>query len=167
MDTITYSEARSRFAETLDKVCDDHAPVVITRRNAASVVMMSLARLSRLRGIHLPASQPEKCAPASGVDRRTRIRWGYGAGTCRVKLVFSEHAWGDCLHWQSTDRKRLRRLNHLIQETLRSPYDGIGKPEPLKHGLAGYWPRRIDSEHRVVCKVEGDAVLIAQCRHHY
>ena len=84
-----------------------------------------------------------------------------------MKLVFSEHAWGDCLHWQSTDRKRLRRLNHLIQETLRSPYDGIGKPEPLKHGLAGYWPRRIDSEHRVVCKVEGDAVLIAQCRHHY
>ena len=55
-----------------------------------------------------------------------------------MKLVFSEHAWGDCLHWQSTDRKRLRRLNHLIQETLHSPCDGIGKPEPLKHGLAGY-----------------------------
>ena len=84
-----------------------------------------------------------------------------------MKLVFAEHAWGDYLQWQSTDRKRLRRLNHLIQEILRSPYDGIGKPEPLKHGLAGYWSRRIDSEHRVVCKVEGDAVRIAQCRHHY
>ena len=84
-----------------------------------------------------------------------------------MKLVFSEHAWGDYLHWQRTDRKRLRRLNHLIQEILRSPYDGIGKPEPLKHGLAGYWSRRIDSEHRVVYKVEDDAVLIAQCRHHY
>ena len=64
-------------------------------------------------------------------------------------------------------RKRLRRLNHLIQKILRSPYDGIGKPEPLKHGLAGYWSRRIDSEHRVVHKVEGDAVLIARRRHHY
>ena len=84
-----------------------------------------------------------------------------------MKLVFSEHAWVDYLHWQSTDRKRLRRLNHLIQEILRSPYDGIGKPEPLKHGLAGYWSRRIDSEHRVVHKAESDAVPIARRRHHY
>ena len=84
-----------------------------------------------------------------------------------MKLVFSEHAWRDYLHWQKADRKLLRRVNSLIQDILRSPYDGLGKPEPLRHGLDGYWSRRIDSEHRLVYKVESDAVLIAQCRHHY
>lgn len=84
-----------------------------------------------------------------------------------MRLVFSEHAWRDYLHWQTTDRKMLKRVNSLIGDILRSPHDGIGKPEPLRHGLAGYWSRRIDSEHRLVYKVESDAVLIAQCRHHY
>ena len=84
-----------------------------------------------------------------------------------MRLVFSEHAWRDYLHWQTTDRKRLERINTLIQDVLRSPHDGIGKPEPLRHGLTGYWSRRVDSEHRLVYKVENDAVLIAQCRHHY
>ena len=84
-----------------------------------------------------------------------------------MRLVFSEHAWRDYLHWQTTDRKQLKRVNSLIQDILRSPHDGIGKPEPLRHRLTGYWSRRIDSEHRLVYKVEGDAVLIAQCRHHY
>ncbi len=84
-----------------------------------------------------------------------------------MKLTFSEHAWGDYLHWQRTDRKLLKRINLLIQDILRSPFEGIGKPEPLKHGLAGYWSRRINDEHRLVYKVEGDAVLVAQCRYHY
>ena len=84
-----------------------------------------------------------------------------------MKLMFSEHAWEDYLHWQRTDRKLLKRVNLLIQDILRSPFEGIGKPEPLKHGLAGYWSRRINDEHRLVYKVEGDAVLVAQCRYHY
>ena len=84
-----------------------------------------------------------------------------------MRPVFSEHAWRDYLHWQTADRKRLKRINTLIQDILRSPHDGIGKPEPLRHGLTGYWSRRIDSEHRLVYKVENDAVLIAQCRYHY
>ncbi len=84
-----------------------------------------------------------------------------------MRLVFSENAWSDYLHWQKADRKILKRINHLIQEILRSPYEGIGKPESLKYDLTGYWSRRIDSEHRLVYKVESDAVLIAQCRYHY
>ena len=84
-----------------------------------------------------------------------------------MRLVFAKHAWHDYLLWQTTDRKRLKRVNSLIGDILRSPYDGIGKPEPLRHGLAGYWSRRIDSEHRLVYKAESDAVLIAQCRHRY
>ena len=84
-----------------------------------------------------------------------------------MRLVFSENAWGDYLHWQKADRKILERINYLIQEILRSPYEGIGKPEPLEYDLTGYWSRRIDSEHRLVYKVESGAVLIAQCRYHY
>jgi len=84
-----------------------------------------------------------------------------------VSLVFSEHAWEDYLYWQQTDKKILKRINQLIKEIQRSPYQGVGKPEPLKHGLAGYWSRRINDEHRIVYKVENKSVYIAQLRYHY
>lgn len=84
-----------------------------------------------------------------------------------MKLVFSEHAWKDYLNWQRTDKKVLRRVNTLIQDIQRSPFEGIGKPEPLKHGLSGYWSRRITDEHRIVHKSDKDSVLIAQLRYHY
>lgn len=84
-----------------------------------------------------------------------------------MTLHFTLEAWEEYQYWQSTDRKRLNRLNRLIRETLRTPYSGIGKPEPLKWNLDGYWSRRIDAEHRLVYKVEDDALWIVQCRHHY
>ena len=84
-----------------------------------------------------------------------------------MKLVFAEHAWEDYLYWQKTDKKIVRRINTLVKETARDPFDGIGKPEPLKHALAGYWSRRIDDEHRMVYKVEGDSLYIVQLRYHY
>jgi len=84
-----------------------------------------------------------------------------------VKLIFSEHAWEDYLYWQRTDRKILRRINDLIRETQRAPFEGIGKPEPLKHGLSRYWSRRINDEHCIVYKVEADSLFIAQLRYHY
>ncbi|WP_372611310.1 Txe/YoeB family addiction module toxin [Halomonas sp.] len=84
-----------------------------------------------------------------------------------MKHTFSEHAWEEYLHWQKTDKKVLRRINQLIKEIQRTPFEGIGKPEPLKHGLAGYWSRRINDEHRLVYKITEDAMLIAQLRYHY
>ncbi len=84
-----------------------------------------------------------------------------------MKIVFSEHAWDDYLHWQRTDKKMLKRINELIRDIQRQPYQGIGKPEPLRHGLSGYWSRRIDEEHRLVYKVENDELRLAQLRHHY
>jgi toxin YoeB len=84
-----------------------------------------------------------------------------------MKIVFSSQAWDDYLHWQRTDRKILKRINDLIREITRTPFEGTGKPEPLRHALAGYWSRRIDDEHRLVYKIEGEAVLIAQARYHY
>jgi toxin YoeB len=83
-----------------------------------------------------------------------------------VELVFSGHAWEDCLHWQRTDRKILQRINTLIKEIQRSPFEGAGKPEPLKQALSGYWSRRINDEHRIVYKVAA-AAHIAKVRYHY
>ncbi len=84
-----------------------------------------------------------------------------------MKLIFSQDAWEDYLYWQKNNRQLLNRVNLLIRDILRSPFEGVGAPEPLKHGLTGYWSRRINSEHRLVYKVEGDSVMIAQCRYHY
>ena len=84
-----------------------------------------------------------------------------------MNLIFSRDAWEDYLYWQKNDRKLLNRVNLLIRDIFRSPFEGVGAPEPLKHGLTGYWSRRINSEHRLVYKVEGDSVMIAQCRYHY
>lgn len=82
-------------------------------------------------------------------------------------LIFADHAWEDYLHWQNTDKKMVKRINSLIKEIQRSPFDGIGKPEPLKHALSGYWSRRINDEHRIIYKVDSDSVYIAQLRFHY
>ena len=84
-----------------------------------------------------------------------------------MKILFSSQAWDDYLYWQQTERKTLKRINDLIREIMRSPFSGMGKPEPLRHALAGYWSRRIDDEHRLVYKVAGDAVVIVQARYHY
>ena len=84
-----------------------------------------------------------------------------------MKLIFSEQAWADYLHWQQTDKKILQRINALIKDISRSPFTGIGKPEPLKNALSGYWSRRINEEHRIVYKISNGALLIAQLRYHY
>ncbi len=84
-----------------------------------------------------------------------------------MKIIFSEQAWEDYLYWQKTDKNLLKRINKLIKEVTREPFEGIGKPEPLRHGLSGYWSRRINDEHRIVYKALDDALLIAQCRYHY
>jgi toxin YoeB len=84
-----------------------------------------------------------------------------------MNLVFAPQAWEDYLYWQATDQKMVRRINDLLKDTTRSSFDGIGKPEPLKHAYSGYWSRRIDSEHRLVYRPTDQGLLIAQMRLHY
>jgi len=84
-----------------------------------------------------------------------------------MRIVFSKNAWEDYTYWQTVDKKMLRKINSIIKDIQRSPYGGIGKPEPLKFDLAGLWSRRIDLEHRLVYKVEGNDLLIYTCRYHY
>jgi len=84
-----------------------------------------------------------------------------------VNLVFAPQAWEDYLYWQRNDAQVMTRINSLIKEIMRSPHQGIGKPEPLKYALQGFWSRRINTEHRIVYKVIGKDILIAQLRYHY
>jgi len=84
-----------------------------------------------------------------------------------MKLTFTESAWKDYVWFQENDRKLAIRINELVVDTLRTPFDGIGKPKPLKADLAGYWSRRINLEHRLVYGVKGDNLIIIACRYHY
>lgn len=84
-----------------------------------------------------------------------------------MELVFLTNAWEDYLYWQKTDKKILKRVNELIKQCLRTPFDGIGKPEALKGDLSGWWSRRITQEHRVIYRVDGSKLIIAQYRKHY
>ena len=84
-----------------------------------------------------------------------------------MNLVFSAESWEEYLYWQDIDPGTLKRISLLSKDMMRDPYRGIGKPEPLKHALQGYWSRRITSEHRIVYKKLGDQILIAQLRYHY
>jgi len=84
-----------------------------------------------------------------------------------MMLTFSDHAWEDYLYWQHTDPKILKRINTLVHDIQRDPFRGIGKPEPLRHALAGWWSRRINDEHRLIYKIENNTLLIASARHHY
>lgn len=84
-----------------------------------------------------------------------------------MKLMFAETAWEDYLYWRQKDRRMVERIHKLVQEVQREPLTGIRKLEPLKHALSGYWSRRITNEHRMVYRVEGDALLIAQLHYYY
>ena len=84
-----------------------------------------------------------------------------------MKIVFSEQTWEDYQFWVVNDRKTLKRINQLIRDTARDPFSGVGKPEPLRHLLIGYWSRRINEEHRMVYCVKDDQLMLAQLRYHY
>ena len=84
-----------------------------------------------------------------------------------MNLMFTPSAWDDYQWFVRQDRKLVKRINQLISEILRSPFEGIGKPEPLKGDLAGYWSRRINDEHRLVYAVKGEDVVFVACRYHY
>ena len=82
-------------------------------------------------------------------------------------LSWQNQAWEDYLYWQKTDKSKLKRINELIKSCLRTPFEGIGNPESLKHDLQGFWSRRIDSEHRLVYTFQNNTIIIVSCRYHY
>ena len=84
-----------------------------------------------------------------------------------MKIVFVDESWEDYLYWQKTDKSKLKKINELIKDINRNPFDGLGKPEALKHNYAGFWSRRIDHEHRLIYRVVEDEIQIVKCRFHY
>ena len=84
-----------------------------------------------------------------------------------MKIVFVDESWEDYLYWQKTDKYKLKKINELIKDIARNPFDGLGKPEALKHKYVGFWSRRIDHEHRLIYRVVEDEIQIAKCRFHY
>ena len=84
-----------------------------------------------------------------------------------MKYVFVDESWEDYLYWQNTDKKKLKKINELLRDIARNPFDGLGKPEPLKYKYSGFLSRRIDDEHRLIYKYEDDEIQIAKCRFHY
>jgi toxin YoeB len=84
-----------------------------------------------------------------------------------MQVLFLDEAWDDYLYWQQQDKKMLRRINELLKEISRTPHEGTGSPEALKHNLSGYWSRRITLEHRLVYRVADGVVHVIQCRYHY
>ena len=83
------------------------------------------------------------------------------------QMLFKQDAWGDYWYWQTQDKKTLKRINLLLKDIERNDYDGIGKPEPLKHDMSGYWSREIDDKHRLVYRIQDDKIEIISCRTHY
>ena len=84
-----------------------------------------------------------------------------------MRYIFTDESWEDYLYWQKVDKKKLKRINELLKEISRTPYEGIGKPEALKYKYAGFWSRRIDQEHRLIYRVVENDIQIAKCRFHY
>lgn len=84
-----------------------------------------------------------------------------------MRFVFTELSWEDYLYWQKNDQQKLKRINELLKDISSNPYEGIGKPEPLKFNYAGLWSKRIDEEHRLIYRVVNDEIQIAKCRYHY
>lgn len=84
-----------------------------------------------------------------------------------MKILFHDKAFLEYLSWQNSDKKTLKRINELIKDIMRNPYEGIGKPEPLRYQLSGYWSRRINKEDRLIYKIEGDLLIIISCSEHY
>ena len=84
-----------------------------------------------------------------------------------MEIVFLDQAWEDYLYWQSHDKKLLKKINSLLKDIQRNPFEGIGSPEALKYGLSGYWSRRITLEHRLVYRVKNNQIRVVKCRYHY
>ena len=166
---IAASEARKNLFPLIEKVNDDRTPIEITSRRGDAVLLSRADYEAPEETAHLlrvPANAKRLLESLQQARAGERHEHDLGA----VRLVFTPHGWGDYTYWLTADRTTLERINRLIEDSRRDPTSGIGKPEPLRHLLAGTWTRRITEEHRLVYLVylvDGDDLVILQARFHY
>ena len=163
---MTASEARKNLFPLIEQVNNDRRPIEITSKRG-DAVLMSRADYEALEETAYLLRSPANARRLLESLEQARSGEVAAPRTFVVRPVFTPHGWADYLHWQSVDKKMVKRINRLIEDTLRDPFAGIGKPEPLRHVLQGCWSRRIDAEHRLVYTVEGDDIVVLQARYHY
>ena len=173
MKTMTYTESRAHYAEVLDSVVDDCEEVVIVRAGHEPAVIVPSPSTSRSRRRTISCatrSTPGACSAPPGGSRPVVVPLTISlrTRTTDMGLVWDDGAWEEYLRWQTQDRRILKRINRLLRNIQRNGNTGIGRPEPLRYNLAGYWSRRITEEHRLVYRIdEHGNILIASCRQHY
>ncbi len=165
---VTASEARKNLFPLIEQVNDDREAVEITSRRG-DAVLVSRADWDALNetAMLLRAPANARWLLDSLAQARSGERHEHDLDRSGMRLVFTPRGWDDYRWWQANDRSTLKRVNRLVDEALRDPTAGIGKPEPLRHLLAGCWSRRIDEEHRLVYLVDGSDLVVLQARYHY
>lgn len=176
MKIINFSDARNKIKRVVNRVVK-YPYRVIMRRNAEDAVVMSLdQRLlkSPANREHLSksikqyhANKGENNSIMGPEGHLPKSIKQYSAGKPNEIILWTREAWTDYLYWQDQDRKTLDRINKIIRDTRRSPFEGIGKPEPMKKSLVGFWSRRIDKTNRLVYAFDDNRLSIISCRYHY
>ncbi len=171
MRIINFSDVRNKLKKVLNHVVK-YPYKVIARRNAKDAVVMSLDKellKSPANREHLSKSIKQYHANKGEVRSITepKVQKQYRVGKSGEIISWTREAWVDYLYWQDQDKKTLDRINKLIRDTRRSSFDGIGKPEPMKKSLVGFWSRRIDKTNRLVYAFKDNQLTIISCRYHY
>ena len=170
MEITSYSNFRQNLKSFLDKVFTTHAPLFVTRTNGEDVVVLSKSDYESMQETFYLLKSPKNAERlAKGLEEFENNKGQERElfEKISMKIIFLNPGWEDYIHWQNSDKKIVKKINALIKEIQRTPFEGTGKPEPLKHQLSGWWSRRIDLEHRLVYKVEAETIHILQCRYHY
>jgi toxin YoeB len=168
MRVISFSEARGSLKGVIDRVVADADYTVIARRDAPDAVVMSLDTFNGLMDtVHLLKSPANAAHLVRSIEQYRKGEVRQMPTDVVHKLTWTSVAWDDYTYWQSQDKKTLKRINALLEDVLRQPFEGIGKPEPLKENLSGFWSRRIDDTHRLVYCVDADNLVVIACRYHY
>lgn len=170
MEAINYSSLRNNLKGYMDKVTDDFETIVVTRKNEKNVVMISAEEYNNLmENMHLLGNEANR---KHLIESKKQLEEGLSASQSLLELdwmniIFTEKAWTEYTDWQKEDKKTLKRINVLIQDIQRNGYEGMGKPEPLRYDLNGYWSRRVNETDRLVYRIDEKNVYILQCKYHY
>ena len=170
MLAVNYTNLRENMKSYMDKVTDDYETMIVTRKDNKNVVMISEETYNNmLENMHVMGNK-------SNYDWLMESKEQLEKGKCAMhnlledsvmNKVFTDNGWKDYVYWQTEDRKTLKKINSLIEDICRNGNEGIGKPEPLRGNLAGFWSRRINDKDRLIYSIDEENVYILSCRYHY
>ena len=170
MVAVNYTNLRDNMKMYMDKVTDDYETMIVTRKNNKNVVMLSEEAYNNLmENIYVMGNKENYDWLMKGKAQLENGQYSVHE-LSRQKMmnkVFADTGWEDYLYWQTEDRKTLKKINQLINDIARNGNEGIGKPEPLRGNLSGYWSRRINDKDRLIYRIDENNIYILSCRYHY